>query len=116
MMTNGRVAAAVIAIFRETDRAIQLNRLAALRTRDWRRGLRWLDASGIALYLRKRLEVLNLDRAVPPEILNNLKERQEWNKRRTAEMFREFKAINTAFQKACLHYVNLKGFALCPDY
>jgi hypothetical protein len=116
MLMNGQLAAAIIAIFRETDRATQLNRLAALRTRDWRRGLRWLDASGIALYLRNRVEVLNLDGAVPPGILKNLKERQEWNKRRTAEMFREFKAINTAFQKACLRYVNLKGFTLCPDY
>lgn len=111
-----RLAEAVIATFRETERDTLARQLARLRLGDWRRGLRWLDASGLALYFRKQVGTAGLEECFPPEILKVLDERVACNKQRTNELFKEFAAINSAFQKAGLHYINLKGFTLVPDY
>src|SRR5215469_8865160 len=113
---NPRFAEAVIAAFREADGGIHLRQLARLSIRDWRRGLHWLDASGLALYFRKRVASSCLEAYVPAEILNALDQRLEDNKQRTVQLFRQFEAINNAFQKNGAHYVNLKGFTLIPDY
>ena len=113
---NPRFAEAVIAAFREADGGIHLRQLARLSIRDWRRGLHWLDASGLALYFRKRVSSSGLEECVPAEILKALDQRLEDNKQRTVQLFREFEAINNAFQKSGAHYVNLKGFTLIPDY
>ena len=113
---NPRFAEAVIATFREADRGIHVRQLARLSIRDWHRGLRWLDASGLALYFRQRVASSCLEECIPAEILNALDQRLEDNKQRTVGLFREFQAINNAFQKSGAHYVNLKGFTLIPDY
>lgn len=106
----------MIATFREIERDTLARQLARLRLGDWRRGLRWLDASGLALYFRKQIGTAGLKECFPPEILKVLDERVAYNKQRTNELFKEFAAINSAFQKAGLHYVSLKGFTLVPDY
>lgn len=113
---NPCFAEAVIAAFGEADRGIHVRQLAPLTIRDWRRGLHWLDASGLALYFRRRVASSCLEECVPAEILNALDQRLEDNKQRTVQLFREFEAINNAFQKSGAHYVNLKGFTLIPDY
>ena len=113
---NPRFAEAVIATFREADRGSHVEQLARLSIRDWRRGLYWLDASGLALYFGQRVAASRLEERVPAEILNALDQRLEDNKQRTAQLFREFEAINNAFQNSGAHYVNLKGFTLIPDY
>jgi hypothetical protein len=112
-----RLAEAVIATFGETERRdVLARRLDCLRLRDWRRGLHWLDASGLALYFRKQIGIAGLEECVTPEILKVLDYRMACNKQRTNELFKEFAAINSAFQKAGLQYINLKGFTLVPDY
>ena len=113
---NRRFAEAVIATFREADRGTQVRQLVHLDARDWRRGSHWLDASGLALYFRQRVASSCLEECVPAEILNALDQRLEDNKQRTVQLFREFEAINDAFQKSGLRYANLKGFTLIPDY
>lgn len=113
---NRRLAEAVIATFREADRDTHVQQLACLEDRDWRRGLHWLDSSGLALYFGHRIKSSGLEECVPPETLEALDQRLADNKQRTAELFREFEAINNAFQKAGVRYVNLKGFTLVPDY
>ena len=113
---NPHFAEAVIATFREADKGIHVRQLAGLSIRDWHRGLHWLDASGLALYFRQRVASSCLDKCIPAEILNALDQRLEDNKQRTVGLFREFEAINNAFQKSGAHYVNLKGFTLIPDY
>jgi hypothetical protein len=113
---NRRFAEAVIATFREADRGTQVRQLVHLDARDWRRGWHWLDASGLALYFRQRVASSCLEECVPAEILNGLDQRLEDNKQRTVQLFREFEAINDAFQKSGLRYANLKGFTLIPDY
>ena len=113
---NPRFAEAAITALGEADRGIPVRQLARLSIRDWRRGLRWLDASGLALYFRQRVASSCLEECVPAEILNALDQRLKDNKQRTVQLFQEFAAINNAFQKNGAHYVNLKGFTLIPDY
>jgi hypothetical protein len=113
---NRRFADAVIATFRQGSRDHCVRELLRFEARDWRRGWHWLDASGLALYFRQRIASCCLDEYVPAEVLNALDERLEDNRQRTLQLFSEFKAINNVFQKAGLHYVNLKGFTLIPDY
>jgi hypothetical protein len=113
---NRRFAEAVIAAFHEADRGTQVRQLARLDARDWRRGLHWLDASGLALYFRQRVASSCAEECVPAEMLNALDQRLEDNKQRTTQLFREFETISNAFQKSGLHYANLKGFTLIPDY
>src|SRR6516165_5627369 len=113
---NRRLAEAVIATFREADRDTHVQQLACLEDRDWRRGLHWLDSSGLALYFGHRIKSSGLAECVSPEALEALDQRLADNIQRTAELFKEFEAINHAFQKAGVRYVNLKGFTLVPDY
>lgn len=113
---NTHFAETVIATFREGDRDTHARQLARLGVRDWRRGWHWLDASGLALYIRHQIKSSSMEEYVPPEILKALDQRLADNKRRTAALFKEFGAINSAFQKVGLRYVNLKGFTLVPDY
>jgi hypothetical protein len=113
---NRRFAETVIATFRQADTDTHVRELARLDVRDWRRGWHWLDASGLALYFRQRIAASRLEEYVPAEILNALDQRLEDNKQRTLQLFKEFEAINSAFQKRGLLYVNLKGFTLIPDY
>ena len=113
---NRRFVEAVIATFRQGDRDICGADLHRIDTRDWRRGWHWLDASGLALYFRQQVATLGLEAYIPADILSALDRRLQDNKQRTVQLFKEFQAINSAFQKSGLHYVNLKGFTLIPDY
>src|SRR5215472_810972 len=113
---NRRFVDAVIASFRQGDGDTCGRELLRFNVRDWRRGWHWLDASGLALYFRQRIATSCIEEYVPAEILNGLDRRLEDNKQRTVQLFSEFEAINRAFQMAGLHYVNLKGFTLIPDY
>jgi len=113
---NRRLAAAVIATFREDEVRAHRRRLAGFGIRDWRHSLHWLDASGLALYFLDRLKTSKLEDTVPAEVVAGLEARFADNQRRTKYLFAEFLRINQAFQEAGLRYVNLKGFTLLPDY
>jgi Uncharacterised nucleotidyltransferase len=112
---NRLLAEAVIATFREDD-VYGHKQLAGFGIRVWRRSLRWLDATGLALYFLDRLKSFGLEDAVPLEVITGLETRLADNKQRAADLFDEFRRINRAFQDAGLRYVNLKGFTLVPDY
>lgn len=112
---NRQLAEAVIATFREDD-VFAHRQLAGFGIRVWRRSLRWLDATGLALYFLARLKSFGLEDAVPLEVITGLETRLADNKQRAADLFDELLRINRAFQDAGLRYVNLKGFTLVPDY
>jgi len=111
-----QLAAAVIASFRDSDAADHRIRLRSFSVRRWQHSLYWLDASGLALYWLKRLQLLNIEDAVPGSIRLELKQRHADNRQRTAALFEEFARLNAAFHNAGFPYVNLKGFGLVPDY
>ena len=113
---NRQLSASVIATFRDAACVDHYRRLQSFSARQWQRSLHWLDASGLALYFLQRLNALDIADAVPGTVRSQLHERHRNNQLRTAVLFEEFVAINSAFCDAGLRYVNLKGFTLVPDY
>ena len=83
---------------------------------EWRLVLGWLDESGLALYLLRRLEQGNSIHAIPEAVLTGLRQRQCKNAARTSRMRSTFKILNRRFSEAGVSYAVLKGFSLVPEY
>lgn len=89
--------------------------LFQLSAREWRRLLRWLDTSGLALYLFARLEELHLCERLPKEVLARLQQNCADNAERTRSLISELISIQRDFQEASISYVSMKGFSLWPS-
>ncbi len=83
---------------------------------EWKRGLPWLDRSGVALWFWERLKALGEQDAVPAEIGAQLERNCVDHGARVACMAEEFDSINGLLAKAGIEYAVLKGFALIPNY
>lgn len=81
---------------------------------EWKRLLRWLDISGLALYFLDRLRELQLIDVLPREIFTRLQQNLANNAERMRGMIAESIAIQNEFQSAHLSYAVLKGFSLWP--
>jgi len=90
-------------------------RLRHLSGRDWRKLLRWLDTSGLALYFLDRMTQLELSDILPSEVLARLLQNLADNTVRSYGMMAEQTAIQRGFQSAALSYAVLKGFSLWPS-
>ena len=110
-----RLVETVLATFRD-DLARNEETIACLNQLSWEQSYRWLNASGMALYLLDRIARMGLEEAVPAETLLRLQESQRGNRVRVEEMFLEFVTINRRFQEAGVRYANLKGITLVPGY
>lgn len=90
------------------------SRLFRLTSREWQRLLRWLDTSGLALYLFDRLLELQIAHLLPDDVLARLERNRIDNAERTRTMIDESGAIHRDFQRVGLSYATLKGFSLSP--
>ncbi len=88
--------------------------LRDLSTREWRHLLRWLDISGLALYLFDRIIELQIADWLPQRTFERLKQNFLDNTRRTGSMIAESVAIQRDFQAAKVSYANLKGLSYWP--
>ena len=86
-----------------------------LSRKQWRKLLRWLDISGLALYFLNRLVELDLCDLLSPAVISHLRRNQIDNTQRTQSIISESIAIQCDFQKAGLTYAVLKGLSLCPS-
>jgi len=84
--------------------------------RDWERTLNWLDLSGLALYLRQRLEMTNCLSVLPHRVRERLDRCEADNRLRVATMTEELKILNDMFSRAGVEHLVLKGITLFPDY
>ena len=83
---------------------------------DWERTLHWLDLTGLALYLWRRLGDSLATNAVPPAVRVRLERNQMQNKARVADAAREFSTLNKLWEQSGVRFAALKGFAMIPDY
>jgi len=114
--TVQRVAETVVAVLREPVSDQLPGKLATLRLEEWESSYHWLDANGLALYFRDALQRNHLESCIPCGVLARLDRCYTDNQSRLEHHLVEFQAINHAFQAAGIHYANLKGFTLEPDY
>jgi hypothetical protein len=110
---NG-LRSAILASFAQNaeDVAASLSRFAE---RSWRRELKWLDVSGLALYLFDHLRDLGREEMLPSAILARLQWNLADNRIRTAAMLAEALGINRGLERAGVSYANLKGVTLSPE-
>jgi len=98
--------------FLGTDR---LELFDGVKEKDWRRNLRWLDRSGLALPLAARFEALQPGTAVPGGIRAALQSRLMDNQKRMERMLGFFHQANQALAVSRVRYCCVKGFSLIPD-
>jgi len=90
------------------------NLLLRLSSREWKRLLQWLDTSGLALYLRDRLNELEMDQQLPDWVRDRLDQNCRDNAERMRGQIEECNAIHLDFQRANLSYAIVKGLSLWP--
>jgi Uncharacterised nucleotidyltransferase len=81
-----------------------------------RRLLRWLDQSGLALYLLSQLRDYGALGHLPEEFREALECRLKANRRRTLAMTREFVRLVQSLHQDDVQFCALKGFTLTPDF
>ena len=99
-----------------SDAKQNIEGLRNFRQRDWKRVLRWLDDSGLALYFLQKLKSTIATDTVPTWVISCLEQRFTANGQRVGEMAYRFDALNRKFNDAGVRYVVLKGLSLIPDY
>jgi hypothetical protein len=82
----------------------------------WDRTLTWLDLSGLALYLRQRLEMTKCLSMIPHPVRQRLDRCASENRIRAAAMTEELKTLNEILTGAGVVHMVLKGITLVPDY
>ncbi len=88
--------------------------LESLSVREWKRLLRWLDFSGLALYFFDRMKELETTSWLPATIFAQLQQNADANAERTRALVAEAHGIEAEFQQSRLSYAVLKGFSLWP--
>ncbi len=95
------------------------SRLPALRrssASQLRRLLRWLDESGLALYLLTQFQDHEVLGDVPKEFSEALESRLDANQARTVVMLDEFTRLVESFNRNGVRFCALKGFTLTPEF
>ena len=88
-------------------------RLACFKEAVWLANLRWLDTSGLALYLLDRVQELAIK--IPAGVLQRLEQNLADNTERNASLLAEAIEISHAFRQHGLRFAHVKGITLSPD-
>lgn len=82
----------------------------------WNHSYRWLDESGIALYLADRLQQTARFTGLPTAVQSRFEQNLRDSRHRAQLLFEEFSRVVRAFSDTGARFVVHKGFALIPDY
>jgi hypothetical protein len=115
-MRDSDLKVAVIAALRPRPDFSRLSLVKQCRGQDQRRLLRWLDQSGLALYLLHQLQQHEALEAVPAAFRQALERRLTSNRERTLDMLSEFRRLVEVFNDRSVRFCALKGFSLTPDF
>jgi hypothetical protein len=117
MRSSAALKAQTIAAFRHAPDFSVVDSLNRAAPSEQTSHLRWLDQSGLALYLLHRLAQHHVAHRLPASFRESLDQRQASNQARTADLFGEFRRIVSRFasHKPGINFCALKGFSLVPD-
>jgi hypothetical protein len=90
-------------------------KLSSFNEKQWQTNLRWLDTSGLALYLLGHLRQHGHLYLLPAQVAVRLQQNLADNTARNAELFAEAIEISRLFTSAKLLFAHTKGFTLSPD-
>ena len=113
---NRELAEAVVECFQLGEETPEVSRLRNFNAREWQRTYGWLDRSGLALYLLRRLQDLGATELLPPEVRVRFERNDVENRRRLEYITSEFDSINQRFQRAGINFAVIKGFSLIPGF
>jgi hypothetical protein len=115
-MRDRQLRAILVSALRSAPDVSDLQVLRFARSPQLRGLLRWLDQSGLALYLLNHLQQHGVVRHIPVEFREALERRLKANRERTVEMLQEFGRIVESFQANGVRFCALKGFTLIPEF
>jgi hypothetical protein len=115
-MSNAGPKRAVLAALSFHADLSGLRNFPSLDSANGRHLLRWLDRSGLALVLLRRLHTSDATTSVSSEWRDAFTHRLEHNVDRMRDMLQEFKRLNDAFRAHGVKAAALKGFTLAPDF
>ena len=107
---------AVVSAMRANPDFSKLQLLNAPSEREARAFLRWLDQSGLTLYLFWQLRKNGVFETIPMWLRSHLRNAFASNCRRTKAMLSDFARVNEALRRRGIHHAFLKGFTLTPDF
>jgi hypothetical protein len=113
---NRELAEAVVGCLRSAQEARDANGLKHFKARDWHRTFRWLDRSGLTLYLLRCLHHLGATELLPAAILTRFEGNLAANRKRLDCVTNEFASINQRFHRAGVNFAVIKGFSLVPAF
>ncbi len=102
--------------FLRHDQAGDASVLQSFPSREWKRALPWLDASGLALYFLNRIEKLDGGGMLPAVVLTRLRQNRKDNRARTSAFLDEMRVIHQSFEANGVEFALLKGYSLVPEY
>ena len=115
-MVNRDLAEAIIGSLQLSGRSYDFTQLTRFSSRDWDQTQRWLDHSGLTLYLLKRLADGGATQVLPSQVLARFEENLADNKCRVQQLLSETGCINEKFNQAGVQYVVVKGLSLWPEF
>jgi len=115
-MLGFRYKRAFLAALRATPDYSPLGMFRKFRETNLSRALRWLDQSGLSLYLLSRLHEDSAQSCLPRNLLDALEQRLKANRARTTEWLSDFQIIKEALTEGNVRFVALKGLTLVPDF
>jgi len=115
-MNSVQLKLAAISALRQPPEFSRLHLLQSCSERGIRCLLRWLDESGLALYLLARLEESGQTEPLPRSFISALHNRAFSNQKRADAMLVEVGRLSTVLTERAVHHAFLKGVTLVPEF